>query len=152
MGPPQRAAVKRRAHLQVIKLWRDIIIILLDFVPGRGSPTRQSTTWAAGVVSLRLVLAAAAGLIAQVLQVHLNLLAILLHHRLCCRWTTGRRVSVHLRTSECLIRDQDALSRSLKSRRSSACALASDTISLSSSSSLCRCRRTSFFTATMSSC
>lgn len=42
------------------------------------------TTWTAGVFSLRFVLTAAAGLVTQILEVHLHLLISLLDRCLCC--------------------------------------------------------------------
>lgn len=41
-------------------------------------------TWTAGVFSLGFVLTAAAGLVAEILEIHLHLLTGLLHGRFCC--------------------------------------------------------------------
>ena len=50
---------------------------------GEGEPHTQALTRAGALLPLSLVLASATGLIAQVLEVHLHLLAVLLH-----RWST----------------------------------------------------------------
>ena len=56
---------------------------------GEGEPHTQALTRAGALLPLSLILTSATGLIAQVLEVHLHLLAVLLHWRSTCLGTDG---------------------------------------------------------------